>query len=102
MSSAIGEARSYPAYGQTLVGPRKISHIERTERTQYVRPQVGTFAWLARAIGSILYTLAMLSLTIAVTAVAIVVVPWLPLLPAVLLGLVVRLAGVVLGGLGLL
>lgn len=75
----------------------------RTEEAQG-RQQV-TFG-LLRAIASVLASLLYSAIALflgAVTLIALVVaVPWLLLAPAILAGFVVRLAGFVLNGLGLL
>jgi hypothetical protein len=70
---------------------------ERHERTQY-----GSLATVVvSALATLLYTVVSLMIAATVVLSLIVVVPWLLLAPAILIGLIVSLAGFALCGLGI-
>jgi hypothetical protein len=83
----------------TVVTPQAPTRVaERGERTQY-----GSLATVVVSVpAALLYTVVSLAIAAAVILSAILVVPWLLLMPAIVAGLAIKITGFVLGGLGLI
>jgi len=99
MNATVGRSQSYGAYGQALARPQNTIHEAHRERPENVRDGFGLIGWILGAIASMLYAVVMVCLTIVAAAAAILIVPWLLILPVALCGLLIRFTGLFLGGL---
>lgn len=82
-SKEIGEARA-----------RKAQHGDSR--------QFGVLSYVASMLAGILYTVISLTMAAVVIVTLILILPWLLLLPVIVIGLLISLAGFVLSSLGLI
>jgi hypothetical protein len=102
MNGTANQSRTLPTFRTALQRSPAAERVKPEARDSGERPQLGLFQLIAGTFASIVFAVVMLCATAAAAVLLVLALPWLVMLPAIILGLFVTFVGAVLGAAGLI
>jgi hypothetical protein len=102
MNGSTLQIRSLSTLGQSWPRAKDTSKVRAHETQRVERSPFSLLSLVSSMLATTLYTLVSVMFAALATAAFVLVLPWLLLAPMIVTGLLISLAGFVLGGLGLI